>query len=62
MNDSKQQAMTARQVQLAAEGLALGQCDECGSYRADGAPPILHRDGCSHADDWRRRGVEWTTR
>lgn len=24
------------------------QCPECGSYRIDGQPPILHRDDCSH--------------
>lgn len=61
MNDSKQQAATAEQVRLAADGLAVGQCSECGSYRADGKPPILHRDGCSHIDDWRTRGVEVLT-
>lgn len=49
MNDPMQ---TQQQVELAKTGKALGQCSECGSYRADGKPPILHQPDCSHRDDW----------
>jgi hypothetical protein len=26
-----------------------GQCSECGAYRPDGRPPLLHRPGCTNA-------------
>lgn len=29
----------------------LGACPDCGSYRSDGRPPYLHRDGCARKDD-----------
>jgi len=32
---------------LASEGRAENQCGECGNYTTTGAPPQLHRDGCS---------------
>jgi hypothetical protein len=47
-----QQIMTRHQAELASTGVAIGQCSECGSYRADGKPPTLHQPGCSHKDDW----------
>jgi hypothetical protein len=28
----------------------VGACAECGSFRADGRPPYLHRPGCSAGD------------
>lgn len=43
---------TRLQSDRAPLGKAAGQCAECGSFRADGQPPILHRDNCSHTDDW----------
>lgn len=46
--------MYAQLQQAHAElGTAAGQCSGCGSYRSDGLPPVLHRDGCSHGDDWK---------
>lgn len=47
------QIYTRLQSAQAVIGQAAGQCSECGSFRADGRLPILHRDGCSHADDWK---------
>ncbi len=44
---SPEQRMTRDQEQLASEGMAVGQCPHCGSYRADGRPPILHEPDCS---------------
>lgn len=38
--------VTRQQQDLAGEGLAVGQCPECRSYTATGAPPILHHPGC----------------
>lgn len=35
-----------RQQDAAIHGEADGQCS-CGSYRADGLPPVLHYDGCT---------------
>lgn len=47
------QIYTQLQVDRALHGLAAGQCAECGNYRSDGKPPILHHPGCSHRDDWK---------
>ncbi|MFC0626168.1 hypothetical protein [Kribbella deserti] len=41
-----EQLKTQKQVQLAELGQAEGQCAGCGSYRADGQPPVLHKPGC----------------
>lgn len=46
------------QTELAESGHAVGQCPECGSYRSDGMPPVLHRRDCSHRDDWRRAAMD----
>jgi hypothetical protein len=40
------QEFIATQHALAETGSAVNQCS-CGSYRADGQPPILHNPGCS---------------
>jgi hypothetical protein len=29
----------------------IGACGECGSFRADGRPPYLHKPDCSRAGD-----------
>lgn len=52
MTTVRELAYGKQQQILAAEGLARGQC-ECGSYRLDGLPPVLHHPGCDHADDWK---------
>lgn len=52
------QIKTREQVRLAAEGRAEGQCGSCGTYRADGGPPILHRAGCQEPA---RLEPLWTT-
>ncbi len=41
-----EQRMTRDQQALAERGGALNQCGSCGTYRADGRPPILHHPGC----------------
>lgn len=53
MSDQRQLSFAKQQHILADEGLARGQCGECGAYRTDGKAPALHHDGCSHEDDWR---------
>lgn len=35
-----------QQELLASDGRAEGQCGHCGSFRADGAPPVLHERDC----------------
>lgn len=49
----RERAFSRQQQMLAVDGLAWGQCEECGSYALDGRPPVLHERGCSHVDDWR---------
>lgn len=44
---SAEQLYTRLQSDRAATGMAARQCSECGSFRADGAPPVLHEPGCS---------------
>lgn len=41
-----EQIRARQQEALARAGQAENQCEHCGSYRADGAPPILHDRGC----------------
>jgi hypothetical protein len=36
-----------RQALMAPVGLAVNQCEECGVYRLDAAPPTRHRPACS---------------
>jgi len=47
------QLYTRLQADRATTGQAAGQCEGCGSCRADGKPPVLHQPGCPHGDDWR---------
>jgi hypothetical protein len=47
------QIYTQLQVARAESGFAAGQCPDCGNFRSDGLPPVLHHPGCSHADDWK---------
>lgn len=43
------QIHTQLQSDRAKSGQAAGQCSECGSFRSDGQPPILHHPGCTVA-------------
>lgn len=43
-------AMAAAQQELAKTSKAQGQCQSCGSYRLDGKPPFIHRQGCPEDD------------
>jgi hypothetical protein len=38
--------VASRQQELAKTGQAANQCLDCGSYRLDGMPPLLHERGC----------------
>jgi hypothetical protein len=48
------QIYTQLQADRAESGQAAGQCSECGAFRSDGLPPILHQPGCSRPDGERR--------
>jgi hypothetical protein len=45
------------QQDLSRRRAAHNQCPECGAFRLDGKPPIVHRTACSHGPSGLEYGV-----
>lgn len=50
MTTAEELRLARQQHEAAPHGEAGGQC-ECGSYRLDGLPPVLHRSGCRYGGE-----------